>query len=505
MPARPSTVRLAALAGLASGLAWATATLAQEADPFQPPPDPTRPAAGALSTAPATSKPAFRGSYAQVGKPVKGSQKKPKPRRLQQAQTLASSPAPVPLGSTSPVAAALPNPGLPEPEPRRRPRRKAEVDPYEPLGFDTGGLILRPAIEATGGYDTNPNRAPGPHKGSALLRQEGSLQVDSQWERHAFTATLRGAYNEYPGQPSANRPDGQGSANLRLDILRDTQVDLGAAYDLTTERPGSLEQPIATLRRSTILTAGASATLTQRFGAAAVSLRGSVDRTTYGDLQGPDGVDISQPGRDLNAYALRLRTGYEVTPGVQPFVEASVDKRAYDTTIDASGYARSSSGVQARAGSTFEITRTLTGEVSAGYGSRDYEDPRLLPLRGPVADASLVWSATPLTTVTLRGTSALAETTVVGATGATVKTLGIEISHALMRNLILAATGSVYQTDYIGQPLRENGYTAGLKLEYKLTRSVALKASYSHERLNGAVPGSDYTANVVLVGLRLQH
>ena len=49
---------------------------------------------------------------------------------------------------------------------------------------------------------------------------------------------------------------------------------------------------------------------------------------------------------------------------------------------------------------TFELLRYLTGEVSIGYTNREYVSPTLQPLNGFVVDASLVWVATGLTTVT---------------------------------------------------------------------------------------------------------
>ena len=46
--------------------------------------------------------------------------------------------------------------------------------------------------------------------------------------------------------------------------------------------------------------------------------------------------------------------------------------------------------------------------------------------------------------------------------------------------------------------------TGTVKAEYSLTRSVVVKASYAYERLKTTVQGSDYTANIFLLGLRLQ-
>ncbi len=46
--------------------------------------------------------------------------------------------------------------------------------------------------------------------------------------------------------------------------------------------------------------------------------------------------------------------------------------------------------------------------------------------------------------------------------------------------------------------------TASLRMDYRITRALALRASYAHERLKSTSPNSDYTADVVLIGARYQ-
>jgi hypothetical protein len=157
-----------------------------------------------------------------------------------------------------------------------------------------------------------------------------------------------------------------------------------------------------------------------------------------------------------------------------------------------------------KAGSTFEITRTLVGEASAGVQTRCYDDARLRDLRGPLVDAALIWSATPLTTVRLRAQSTIEESTLAYSSGALTQRATVEVQHDLWRNLSLIGALTVGETDYRGVYLREKGLTASVKVEYKLTRAVVLRASFTHERLKSTTPGSDYTANVFLVGLRFQ-
>lgn len=389
----------------------------------------------------------------------------------------------------------------PAPPPRRRP---AEEDPYASLGLRLGGLTVLPAIEQAVGYDTNPNRVERGAKGSAVHRTEGELRLRSDWSRHALTGALRGAYSAYPGARGADRPEGEGNLSLRLDVLRDTAVELESRFRVDTQRPGSPELGVTTRNRPVTASIGASAGVTQRFNRLSLNLRGSLDRETFEDARLSDGTTLDQGDRNLTQPAVRLRGSYELTPGLIPFVEAGLDARLHDREVDRAGFRRDSTGISGRAGTTFEVTRLLTGEVSGGYQARDYEDPRLKELRGPVGEAALVWSATPLTTVTLRGEARLAETTIVDASGAVSARGTLEVRHDLRRNLTLTAAGTLGETDYRGIRLREETRSGSLRVDYKLTRSLALRASFTHERLASTAPGADYTANVYLLGLRFQ-
>jgi hypothetical protein len=80
----------------------------------------------------------------------------------------------------------------------------------------------------------------------------------------------------------------------------------------------------------------------------------------------------------------------------------------------------------------------------------------------------------------------------------------VEVSHALLRNLTISANAGFTRTVYEGDPIREDGFTGGVRVEYRLTRAVAVKASFTHERLSSTQVGTDYTANIYRLGLKLQ-
>ena len=396
------------------------------------------------------------------------------------------------------------------PVPLRRSPPRPEANPYAPVGFGVGSLRLFPSVEGSLGYDSNPNRVNSGAKGSGFAKVDAGLDVQSEWARHELKASLRGGYSDFFHNSSANRPDAAATIDERIDVTRDTAIDFEQRYALTTQSPGSttvlptLPAGAAIVGRPLVQTLGASAGVTQKFNRLSLSLRGAIDRTDYQDAKLSDGTVSKLSSDNFNEYTLRARAAYEVAPGISPFVEVTASQRRHDQKLDSAGFARDSRGLSVAVGSSVEISRLLTGEASVGYGTRHYDDARLKDLRGLITDASLTWTPTPLTTVKLKAATTLAETNTAGASGAVQRSVGVELSHALLRNLTLGASLNYTNTDYQGIRQTDQLFAAGLKAEYTLTRSVVLKTSFTHERLKSSAPGTDYTANVFLLGLRFQ-
>ncbi|MFH6786138.1 MULTISPECIES: outer membrane beta-barrel protein [Methylobacterium] len=399
----------------------------------------------------------------------------------------------------------IPVSGLPDiagaaPLLRRRPLDP--LDPYAPLGIRVGGLTLFPALQQSVGYDSNPDRSIL-RRGSMALRSQGELRVDSDWSAHSLTGDLRFGYLTYPDNRNADRPDGDGAMRLRLDVARDTKVDVEGRYAISTQRAGSPDLNAQVRDRPLVATYGGTVGVTQNFNRLQVTVAGLVDRQTFENAQLSDGTFLRQDDRNANQFGLRLRTGYEIRPGFTPFVDTLVDTRIHDFAVDQFGLRRDSDGVTVRGGSSFEFSRLLTGEVSAGYLSRHYADPRLRDITGPVVDGSVTWAATALTSVRLGAATGVIETIVPGASGILTRTLVGEVTHDLRRNLRLTLTGTLVNNDYQGTSIREQGYSAGVKLDYRLNRWLGIRASYARELLKSTAIGSSYHSDTYLVGVRV--
>ncbi len=402
-----------------------------------------------------------------------------------------------------PVRLIQPPGVLVPPTAARRRLSLLEDDPFGAVGVRVGAFVLRPAIEVTGGYDTNPARTVD-GRASLFTVISPELLARSDWQRHEVTASLRGSYTAYDKTPELDRPSFDGRITGRLDVTRDFQIDAEGRLQVATDNPGSPDITAGLAKLPIYTTLGGSLGFTQRFNRLEVSVKGTAERTQYQDSELTNGLTASNADRNFNRYGTSVRAAYELTPGVKPFVEAGFDTRIHDLLFDFTGVQRDSTGWTTKVGTSFEFSRKLTGEIAVGYLERTYKDPNLPELNGILFDASLIWRATGLTTVKLTATTTAAESTLINVAGVLRRDASLEVEHAFRRWLIGTAKIGYGLDEYVGSDRKDDRYGASLALTYKLTRTAQIKGEFRQEWLRSSQPGNDYTASIVMVGLRLQ-
>jgi hypothetical protein len=409
-------------------------------------------------------------------------------------------------GAANANAAALapaPDPALALPRTLIR-KPVADDKPFDPVGIGVGSLRFRPAIEMSGGYDTNPARTSVGAKASNFGIVAPELQVNSRWLRHELTANLRGSYTSYGVMPSLDRPAFDGKIDGRIDVTSQTRIDLESRLLVATDNPGSPNIQAGLARLPISADVGGSVGLGQRFNRFDVAIKGGLDRTTYQNSTFTDGTSASNDDRNFDQVSTQLRAAYELTPGVKPFVEIDADRRQHDIAVDRSGIDRDSKGTAGKIGSTFELSRILTGQLSFGYLGRSYTDRSLSGLKGPTLDGALTWVASALTTVKFTAVTSANESTLVGVSGVFTHEVGIEVDHAFRSWLdgSLKFTGD--RDAYVGLPRLDHRYAGAAALTYKLTRDMQLKGELRREWLASNIAANNYQAYVALLGLRLQ-
>ncbi len=384
-------------------------------------------------------------------------------------------------------------------------RGPIDEDPFGPLGIRTGGMTWKPAVEVLTGYDSNVPRATE-RKGSPVTVVSPELTAKSDWSRHELQLDMRGSYTWYTDQEVDNfsRPLIDLKARSRVDITSQTKADLESRYNLNTDSPGNPNNPGDIAKPPVYQTYGGTAGVTRKFNRLEVTLKGTIDRTVYQDAELNDGGTLDLSDRDYTQTGVALRSAYEVSPGIKPFVEVGADRRKHDQQLNCFCENRDSDGRTIKGGVQFELTRRLTGEFSAGTLTREFEDPDLQTLRGTLIDASLIYYATPLTTLKFDAKTTVAESAIEGVSGTLTRDLTLQIDHSFRRWLIGTLKFGYSTDDYKGLGREDQRYFASAGMTYKLTRTLALKGEFRQDWLRSNVTGADYTASTVLVGLRLQ-
>jgi hypothetical protein len=397
-----------------------------------------------------------------------------------------------------------------------RKRLRIDDDPFAPVGDYAGSFLVKSAVELRGGYDTNPARTSVP-RGSPVYVVAPEFVAFSDWERHALVADLRGSFTGYtntfppvPGVGSSapttlDRPDFIGHVDGRLDVTRDTRLLGQARLRVATDNPGSPNVQAGLSRYPVYATFGSTLGVDQSFNRLQLSAGAAVDRTIYQYSQLTDGTSTSNDDRNYNQYGGLGRVSYDLMPGLKPFGEIEGNVRSHDLLVDRSGYQRNSSGGNVRAGTSFELSRLLTGELAVGWAARSYEDPRLQSLQGLLTSASLVWAATPLTTAKFFATTSIDETTVPGVSGVLTHTYTAEVDHDFRRWLAAIGKFTWGSQQYQGDDRFDRFYSLSGDLIYKMSRTLWVKGTLRRDWLNSSIPGNSTASTVMMLGVRLQH
>jgi hypothetical protein len=415
---------------------------------------------------------------------------------LNDPNTTASTPPPNTPALNSLPLGTVPQPGLPI----------GDNDPYSPIGIRGGSFIFFPSVELSAGADSNPQHLPG-GASSPYFVVAPEVLVQSEWARHSLTADIKGSYTDYTNgsfEPSLSRPYFNSIIDGRIDVTRDTQLLLENRVLVTTSNPGNpnLQADLAKLPIGT--TVGGTFGILQNFNRFFVSVKGLFDRSTYQPSQLVDGESVSNQDENFNQYAGVARVGYEIDPGLKPFVEVQQDQRVHDDKLDFNGQLRDSIGTSVKAGATLDLFTSLTGEIALGYIHRTYQDPNLPDIGGATLDGTLTWKMTGLTTARLTASSLVNESILQNVSGTLSRDISIEVDHALRRWFVINGIVGYGRDEYVGLSRTDNRYFVSGGATYKLTRELSLKGELRQDWLTSNIADTSYTATSVLFTLRLQ-
>jgi hypothetical protein len=379
-----------------------------------------------------------------------------------------------------------------------------QEDPYEPKGFTAGNFLLKPALEMTTGFDSNPQRVPG-GAGSPVVVIAPVLLVRSQFDRHQLNADLRVSYVDETNLPQVSRPTVDAKVNGRYDLIDTVALNGEGHVAVDGDDPGTARFTNRFQKIPLVSTTGGSAGFTKKIDNIEVSLKGTTDVVRFQDVTLTNGQRLTNQDRNFNQYGTQGRVSYAVTPEISPFVDVAIDRRIHNQPVDIDGFRRDSTGTAVETGVTFAMADKLTGDVAIGYLVRQYQDMMLRPVSGFIADANLVWQFSKETTIQFGAKSQVTEIAEAGTSGVLKRDGTIEVDHQFQPWLIGTLTAGYGQDQFVGTTRVDDRYFVDVGMLYKVSRLLQLKANLRHETTQSNVPANNLTATVVQVGARIQY
>jgi hypothetical protein len=376
----------------------------------------------------------------------------------------------------------------------------AQDDPFAPIGIRAGSFVLYSTFEQAIGASSNLSRSAGGESG-LFSETIASARLLSDWSENEAELNALASYRRNFSGELESEPNLSLDGRYRLDIDRLTTATLRGAIAYRQEDPIELDAGDLVSERPDILTYSASANLERQFGRATAGLETSVLRQTKTQMARPDGSrDLDESYTTLTAA---LRTGYEISPAMQPFLEGGLGYRIFDEDTTPAGLERNSTIPSLRAGLAFDLGEKFLGEIATGYAWNLPEDANLANSGSPTFDGRLAWSPQRGTDVVLTASTSFDPDTD-GSGTSTLYESAIALRHRLTHRTDLTSTLSAAYRDSEIDTEVETSYAAEAGFTYWLNRTLAFTGLARHERLDSRQPGEDFTAESVRIGLRLQ-
>lgn len=314
------------------------------------------------------------------------------------------------------------------------------------LGLRLGTFTLRPSVNQSINSETTRSGSSTSRRNYLATTLNGTLTSD--WARHALTITGAGTFQKNISGTGQTEPNGRLDADLRLDLADQTVAHVLAGYAFERQDATDPNAIAGTVQQARVDRFSLGSTIERDFGI----LRGTAaitgTRSMYGSARFADGSSLSLSDRDRNAVEGRVRVGYELSPALIPFIEATLGRALYDDDVDRLGYARSSWSYGARTGVQLDLGEKLRGELGLGYAVVDYEDARLKSINAFTLDGTLFWSPQRGTDVDLGLRTTVQDSTTAGQSGWVDYQLSAGLSHLIRNDLTGRLTASTTLRDY---------------------------------------------------------
>ena len=355
---------------------------------------------------------------------------------------------------------------------------------YDTPGIQYGEVTVRPDVFQTIGFDDNVLGQPN-HRASMLIETDARLRATYDDSVTTAFAAMSVDSNRYPEQNQQSYTNWTASLGGSHQFGRDT---LSVAYehlnlnqtvrDLDTPQlDNALPYQVDTVRVSY------RSVFNRVFVQSTVSL--SDYQLTNGSVAG---VPYIQTDRDRFVVEPGVTLGYELAP-LRNAVFVLRDATAFYRNRQLGEATRNFNDVSALAGVDFQ-EGIFRYRLLIGYETRTFQSSQLKTIQSPVAEATVIWNPTGLSTLTGQVTRHIQDSADETTVAFTETAISLRADYELRRNVLLFATSQYIRDDYSASQGSQDLIGFGAGATWFLNRNLSLTGSYDFGRRNSSTGGN---------------
>ena len=380
----------------------------------------------------------------------------------------------------------------------------------QPLGIRAGSFLIFPKLGLDETYNDNVFASKSDEKDDFSTDVKPEIAVESNWSNHALNFSTGADFGLYSQYTRLNYNDWFVAGDGRVDVTRDAAFFAGGGFAREHEDPGEPDSPATAKQVTEYDLITGFARYIQKFGRFNATGEGTVVRTDYDKTNTFTGEELSNTGRDRTVFTGGGRLGYEIVPQYEAFVRVEGNDRHYDTNNQPEtpdDIERNSQGFTAVTGVALDLGGVLFGDVYAGYLAQYFNDSTFNNVSTFTAGGTLTWNVTTLTTLNARAARLFQDTIQAGSPGIIRTTGGVSADHELLRNVILSASMTMTNDNYIDNNRNDYYYIPGIGARYLMNRNLYANIGYQfiHHTTNGSdSTDNSYDQNLIRIGLEAQ-
>jgi hypothetical protein len=378
---------------------------------------------------------------------------------------------------------------------RTRPRPE-----YDAIGIRLGSFFFYPSLTAGFGYNDNVFNNTSA-VGDYFYAVAPNARLESGWSRHSLQLSVGSKSYWYSNQITENRTDWNADASARIDIVRGSDIKLGAHFGTMheprgTELPGGLG-PGDAAEPTSLSHSEFSGEIGHTLNRLRLSLGGSLAAFDYDDTPviQPGPLTLNNDDRDRTDTSVFVKAVYEVSPSTGVFLRGRIEDHDFETPVDDDGFNRDSSGWGVDGGLEFHMTHVLVGELFAGYTVRSYDDLAFEEANQFGFGAGLKWFPTMLTTVSIDAERSIEDTSITASSGYLSTRGQIGIDHELLRNVVLSGRLGYQNAEYLDVTRNDDILNGSLGGRYLINQNLHFDVGWDYTNRSSSAAAFDYSSS----------